>query len=185
MVFNNTVTGSYPAATVFQVSNFRSRPQVFNPWGQCDGSSAWDENQSGESGYACLDQIGHIFGVPSGGSNTLEGLYAWGNTLNGSDIDITVSEASMENHLQADRDFYDEDAAFDGTSGVGVGLLSARPSTCTPEVGYWATDENKFYRCLTTNTWTLHYEPFDYPHPLRNTASIIGNVRFQGNVRVE
>jgi hypothetical protein len=110
VVFSNTVTGSYTAGTVFPVSNFRSRPEIFPPWGQCDGSSVWDENRSGEAGYACLDQIGHIFGVTSGGSNTFEGLYEWDNTLNGADIDITIGEADpeMEAHLVEGRDFFDD-----------------------------------------------------------------------------
>lgn len=170
VVYNNTLTGSYTALTVFSIANFRSRPEVFNPWGQCDGSSVWDENVGGESGWACLDQIGHIFGVSSGGSNTLEGLYGWTNVLNGSDINIKVSETSMENHLQENRDFFDEDASFDGTSGVGVGTIASRPATCTVQVGFFATDEGdngKLYRCLTTDTWTFYYESFTYPHPLR------------------
>ena len=104
VVFGNTWTGNY---TEPNVANFRSRPQVFAPWGQCDGSSIWDENQPGESGYACLDQIGHVFTENSGGSNDLEPLYFWSNTLGGSPVtNVTVSEASMENHLQDGRDYF-------------------------------------------------------------------------------
>jgi hypothetical protein len=50
--------------------------------------------------------------------------------------------------------------------GVGSGLLSARPSSCTPTVAYWATDTNTLYQCLTTNNWTAYYTPYAYPHPL-------------------
>jgi len=110
VVYNNTVTGNYTLSSALSVSNFRSRPQNFPPWGSCDGTSIWDENQVGQSGYACLDQIGHIFGVTSGGSNTLEGLYEWSNTLNGSNIDFNVTEndPDIDNHLQEGRDFFSD-----------------------------------------------------------------------------
>ena len=36
--------------------------------------------------------------------------------------------------------------AFNGTIGVGSGLRANRPTTCTPEVAYWATDEQRLYQ---------------------------------------
>jgi hypothetical protein len=56
--------------------------------------------------------------------------------------------------------------SFNGTIGVGSGLSSGRPSTCTPNVAYWATDMNTLYQCSATNTWTVYYTPYTYPHPL-------------------
>ncbi len=55
--------------------------------------------------------------------------------------------------------------AFNGTVGTGSGLLSARPSTCTAGVAYWATDTNTLYKC-TGNAWSTYYTPYTYPHPL-------------------
>lgn len=81
---------------------------------------------------------------------------------------------------------------FNGTTGMGFGTLANRPTTCTPTsevldagqggVGYWATDAGTWktatpsqgvdvdngvlYRCSATNTWTVHYTPYIYPHPL-------------------
>lgn len=78
---------------------------------------------------------------------------------------------------------------FNGSSGMGFGTLANRPTSCTPTpqaadagrggVGYWATDaggnwnqangtanDGALYRCSAANTWTLHYTPYAYPHPL-------------------
>ncbi len=58
-----------------------------------------------------------------------------------------------------------------GTGGIGVGFgtLANRPTTCTPVVGYFATDvgtQGTLYLCKTANTWTSTYAPYAYPHPL-------------------
>jgi hypothetical protein len=151
------------------------------PWGQCDGTTAFDENQSGQGGYACLDQEGHLFtDDPDGdnGANTLHPLYSFGNLEIGvqTDLEYVLSpSALLTARVAENRDFYNQDATFDGTTGVGVGTLASRPSTCTTNVGYWATDQGSwnangadgvFYRCTSTNTWTLYYTPYTYPHPL-------------------
>lgn len=60
-------------------------------------------------------------------------------------------------------------SGFNGAQGTGSGLLSARPSTCSAQVGYWATDTQTLYLCTTPNTWKAYYTPYTYPHPL--TAS--------------
>jgi hypothetical protein len=69
---------------------------------------------------------------------------------------------------QMNREFWNEQDAFNGTTGIGIGLLSNRPATCTKGVAYWATDTKKLYKCTATNTWTAYYTPFIYPHPLRD-----------------
>ena len=66
------------------------------------------------------------------------------------------------------------------TAGVGTGTFANRPASCTanstaypagnsPGVGYWATDQNTLYVCTATNTWTVYYKPYTYPHPLQST----------------
>jgi hypothetical protein len=61
--------------------------------------------------------------------------------------------------------------------GVGFGTLADRPTSCTTGVGYFATDQGNWnqsgsggqgqlFECASTNTWTLAYTPYIYPHPL-------------------
>jgi hypothetical protein len=102
-------------------------------------------------------------------------------------------------HIQKNRDLYQETSSFTGASGVGVGPLTSRPASCTPTpeladagnggTGYWATDQGSWnqsasnprgsqfngadgvlYRCSATNSWTVAYTPYTYPHPLQAEA---------------
>ncbi len=73
--------------------------------------------------------------------------------------------------MLANRDYYNEVASFTGATGVGVGLLSARPATCTPLTAFWATDTRALYQCISANTWTAYYAPYTYPHPLQVQAT--------------
>jgi len=98
-----------------------------------------------------------------------------------------VSNDSEE--LIANRDFYAQNigqtaqtspsAPFNGTSGTGWGTLANRPATCKQGVGYWATDQGtwnqsgsggqgELFVCTATNTWSLYYQPYTYPHPLES-----------------
>jgi hypothetical protein len=129
--------------------------------------------------YPCLDQPGRGVGrYISGGTfrqppsdsgwlqEAADPIYAWNNTLNGT---LVSTIGQYYTHVQANRDYYDWTANFDGTTGVGEGLLSARPLTCTPLVAYWATDTTTLYQCSAKNTWTVYYKPYTYPHPLQGT----------------
>lgn len=82
---------------------------------------------------------------------------------------------------------------FNGTTGIGHGTLANRPTNCTHTtapggdegggVMYWATDQGSWnvsgdgrgsgvlYRCSAANTWTVHYTPYTYPHPLQALGS--------------
>jgi hypothetical protein len=167
-------------------------------WGNCTGTSGtvWDNT----GGYPCIDAPGRGRGdLLSGGSisstiNTRTGtqawpaqslspIYVWGNSLTPASYSpVSIVDIGASSQLiRANRDFYQqfgtygESGTFDGTRGVGQGLFSTRPATCTagpggntPGVGYWATDRNTLYVCTATNTWTTYYTPFTYPHPLQS-----------------
>jgi len=113
----------------------------------------------------------------TGGSNwphqALEPIYAWNNTVNGSQVNVRSGYPT----LKENRDYYNQTASFDGTVGVGVGTLADRPKTCTPGrdiatggtapgVAYWASDANTLYVCTAPDTWSVYYKPYTYPHPL-------------------
>jgi hypothetical protein len=148
----------------------------------------------GFQGWPCRDQIGRgtdaflwNFTNPAP-SQPSAPSYFWKNinTLNGTDLPVTVAcnpadslcARTITYHLVRNRDFYAFSAPFNGTVGVGEGPLANRPSTCVTGVGYWATDEGEWdsthdgpdgqlYKCGGTNTWTLYYTPYTYPHPLQ------------------
>jgi hypothetical protein len=108
-----------------------------------------------------------------------------------------VTSPGVADHIKANRDYYDavsqssqtsSTSPFNGTTGMGFGTLANRPATCTHQtapngengggVAYWATDQGEWnsgnagadgqlYRCSATNTWTVAYVPYSYPHPLQ------------------
>ena len=126
--------------------------------------------------YISPPAINPISGQPQYPS---EGYY-WNNLRNGSrlsDADNPRVGSTIDYNAngnppyrmvpQVNRDGFGERVPFSGSSGVGVGLLSARPDTCTLNgAGYWATDESKLYR-WTGSAWQSYYTPYPYPHPQR------------------
>ncbi len=157
--------------------------------------SPWDGN-SDYSGYPCINQMGRGKGADllTGGypsmTNTRTGsqfwpneasdpIYLWNNnyTNPGSGSYWGSNSANLvPTVVQQNRDYYLECnvggtcTSFTGATGVGQGLLSARPvhgvgACCTAGVGWWATDTNTLYTS-TGAAWTTHYQPYTYPHPL-------------------
>ena len=179
--------------------------------------SGWTGFNSGDSyeivrSTICQDQGGRGAGVyisgttptPSGPINqVLDPVYEWGNTMPSNAVSYNFGAYSLRT-LQ-NRDFYTENrkgqpvqqtspttpwngSAVQGSGqGVGWGTLANRPTTCTPGVGYFATDQGNWnqsgsdaqgelFVCSAGNTWTLHYEPYTYPHPLTTGTVTTGNL---------
>ena len=78
-----------------------------------------------------------------------------------------------------DEECWKQVVGFDGSTGMGVGLLSQRPTRLemldlspvpSAGIGWWATDEQRLYR-WTGNIWYIYYTPYTYPHPLREEGT--------------
>lgn len=125
----------------------------------------------------------------------LDPIYEAGETISGGTPGfgwVAVASDGSQTRILANRDYYAQVSAsaqssatspFNGSSGTGYGTLANRPTTCTPSVGYWATDtgtwntynssqEGTLYICTSTNTWTARYTPYTYPHPLTTGGTV-------------
>lgn len=187
--------GNTSSATLgpWVLDNVRSFNSGYN-YGVCDGTSTADGNTSGREGWPCRDQIGRgqdaCLSQPSNLTTSAAGwcvqayepTYFFLNRHAGSGIipvDTSGRGRSSSLHVLPNRDFFNEVAAFAGTSGVGVGPIANRPGTCAAGVAYWATDQGSWntqqpantsgqlYKCTAANTWSLYYVPYTYPHPAR------------------
>jgi hypothetical protein len=185
--FNGTFVTTRVSATVFTYTTTNSGATS----GTGTVQSVFDGNTA-STGYPCMDQPGRGFGLYMAGNGpdfapaitplsslaqALEPIYNWNNTVNAS-VSHAVSNAGV---AVANRDFYNYNTSFTGATGVGRGLRSARPSTCTTGVAYWSTDGGTSWntlngatadggldKCTATNTWTNNwYVPASYPHSLQ------------------
>lgn len=200
MFWGNTTTGfvsNWYADTIRTSNSSYSYVAPPNGWGYCGTAqtgvaSAWDHNTNA-TGYACIDQVGRgtghlltgaafpdvldsVTGTITSPNQVSEPVYAWNNTFNAPsgysphywNNGTLVTVENRDYYLQLPN--YDESAIFDGTAGIGRGVLSSRPTTCTPYVAYWGTDTNTLYQCSSQNTWTTYYQPYTYPHPLDTSS---------------
>jgi hypothetical protein len=212
MIFHNTTDGKFLNEEI-DLDNARSfevsiEGQV-TKFGMCNGNSYVDGNVSGQQGWPCRDQIGrstdtalwnYASPAPSQASYP---AYIWRNTNPSGELPVRLNcdnsgiPCSIQStyHIVANRDFYKYNASFNGTSGVGEGTLAQRPTTCTTGVGYWATDQGEWnskhagadgqlYTCSASNTWTLLYTPYAYPHPLQNGGTVPTAPAAPSNVRI-
>ena len=145
-----------------------------NPDKTCSGPVGGDCTRgfdgSGLRGYPARDQPGR---GPNG--QTLSPVYAWNN----GGVAIAVNDLGcalcagfpVSTWIAENRDFYNHvPSGFNGTVGVGRGVLANRPTTCQPLTAYFATDagpNGTLFQCRTSNTWTAYYSPYTYPHPLQ------------------
>ena len=182
-LFNNSIEGFYSYASLI-FNNVRSSATYTGAGGggACNGTNAFDGNTDGMYGYPCRDQIGRhkdssllVYGETPYPTQDLYPAYVF-NNFNESDTLLRtyiVGGEYNDTHIVANRDYYD-----DSTGGVSMGTKANIPATCTVGQGYWVTDEadwntevagadGQLYTCSVTDTWTLYYTPYTYPHPLR------------------
>jgi hypothetical protein len=113
VVFNNTLVGPWNEGLV--MDNVRDGTSTGSS-GLCNGSSRWDGNTPGESGYPCRDQIGRSTDQwlwTSGNPyppQSLDPAYVWNNTLNGSKVTVNLRGS----HIKNGRDVYIDAGAKPG-----------------------------------------------------------------------
>ncbi len=175
VIFDNTITGSFWKAIILKDYSICETQWEDNP---CIPENACDS-------YPCTDQVGRTY------DQQLAPVYQWDNTWDGDPIISYIhflhkscTDPSVYDVIQKDRDYYDEDASFDGTSGVGVGTTASRPATCTEGVAYWNRNEETLYQCSPTDTWTAYYIPYTYPHPLTQD-SIRGDLNADSQINIQ
>jgi hypothetical protein len=213
MIFHNTSDGRFLSNTIDFDNPRTAQPDVIaqtSKIGACDGTSYADGNQGGGEGYPCRDQIGRSTDASRWNytnpapAQAFFPAYIWRNTMPSGEIPSRLNcigsaaqcTRQSTKHIVLNRDYFTYSASFNGTSGIGEGPLSSRPSTCTVGVGYWATDQGEWnsrnggpdgqlFRCSATNTWTVNYTPFAYPHPLQSGGSTTNPPpAAPGNVRI-
>jgi hypothetical protein len=110
VMYNNTINVPGGLNNVAKHQNQRDS-QSFNPWGQCNGSSPYDQNQAGQSGYICVDQPGSGTSVnlqgsssPAATGNISDPIYVWNNTVNGAPDNCGTFGCQDDGHVKAGRD---------------------------------------------------------------------------------
>ena len=134
--------------------------------------------------------------------------YFFNNRRSATGSIINVDKSSDYDHLTngilnapvevvENREYFKDNASFNGASGIGCGPLANLPATCTAGVGYWATNQScsnltgmvganpsnpimgTLYKCTSTDTWKPYYTPYTYPHLLR-VQKFTGNIMIGG-----
>jgi len=175
---SNPPLGSNVGAAIYTTFPDYTGPAVNNTLlTQIDGLA------SSPNGYPARDQTaaGPDTGVNHVQTGGAEPVYIWNNTCAAGSASCTTGAlllnaynngVNIGNFITLNKDVYEDVRPFTGASGTGTGTLAQRPASCTPVVAYWATDTGTLYKCLTTNTWTIGYQPLVYPHPLQGGTPV-------------
>lgn len=158
----------------------------------------WDSKNhaSPPTGCAIRDQIGcggdvsrWTSGSPYPKQYTVPAYFV-GNRSDGSITSVNVSQVASQLRIQANRDYFNEVAGFNGTAGCGKGtkaqMLAITPVSgsrvcfLVEDEGTWNKrfpSENFRIYVETGGAWAfdpannLGWEPPEYPHPLRGASN--------------
>jgi hypothetical protein len=123
----------------------------------------WRSDISGTGGTCPCPAPFHDQATPS---------YSWNNTFGGVNSAMSLSNGNDTNAFTLNTNWWKPTA----------GLAASLPGTCTTGDFYGATDQDKLWKCTSTNTWTVWWTPYTYPHPLRAEAAA-GTSRFRLRIR--
>jgi len=144
------------------------------PWRGHDANNPPAVNPiNGQTQHISDTYIWNVYknGVKYLDDRTLPYIYDTIDYADSSHVDYREEYARYGVVPREDVHYWREKPAFNGSTGMGSGLLADRPATCWLEgAAYWATDESKLYR-WHKGSWELYYTPYTYPHPLRRLLS--------------
>jgi hypothetical protein len=123
----------------------------------------------------------YISPTPTNYTSQTNNVYIFNNTKNGIENPAVTGPYGDQCDGGQNIGWWTYNAACTASScSVGIGRGTTAPTgTCTTGVGYWVASTAtpttstsvvqtaSFYKCTATNTWTLYYTPYTYPHPLR------------------
>lgn len=171
MVHNNTMEGG-----VLQINEYRITGPQYLEWKACSGDFCCPTTPPQCNIQApTAGDFSSCYPLP----NQVSSTYLWNNIQSGSNMSPHYAGGSeaLATYIALNRDYWMP------TYGTEANL----PATCTDDDNtfYGATDSGKLWECTGTNTWTLKYTPYTYPHPLQGgedeTPPTVSSVTISSN----